>query len=1387
MQSSVAENKEPLLLKSPSDIESLEDPAGLEVFSNSEIESLSPTPRVENFLKNTGLTINDLIEAHISVAALNQLFNLPLSRRILRWLVLEDSLLKVLLFPMLDERGINLKHPEAKTNFQKAFRLWCARRTWPRAAVVPFQSEKMLKRAYGVTGFFQGVEDWVSKIWSGILLSCLSYDIYFYYAFPEERYDTTLFNIFFTQAENTKSVVASLIQPTIWPELFVAPVVWGIYNAIYGICAAKTLDVTQIQYLQDTFKNYQPGRWRDVFSWFLPCNTLGNAIAAVSQSLLWDNRLAFEDRKKLFKALQQFTRRSHYLSQIEGLSALGALAYGVSSKDFERLRRFQITSENIAQLLVTKTQAFEELSYIAKLGYSKQSILRYIVSNYMLWTLGQSHSKILPWFFLIFKAFKLYARLKLYYLIYEGLHLMIDRHMQRMRCEEQGMLWMYLDRVANYVCSMCGDLNVFYGNIFTIENCLEDFLSRHQEADQIKKLFNRVNSRDNVTSINLSLQDLSDENELLLNLLPILVERIPQIQKLDLSGFVSKIGPKGMQVMARYLPQLRFLRELDLKTQGLKDNEILGVLPRTTVQYLHLEENNIGPVGISALAGGLKNSSLIELNLLLNSIGSEGLTALAMSLPNSKLQKLQLEFNEIDDEGMQALSIGLSYSNVRSLDLGFNNIGANGMQMLAEKLPYSKLQELFLVANPIRDEGAQALAAAIPNSNLRILSLSGNGISANGTAALASSLSNSNIQVLVLADAEFDSKTGQVLAAALLNSTVQELYLETNAINDEVLIELSKGISNSNIKILHLGNNIIGSAGLKEFALSLPMSKVKELDLSENYIGDEGVTALASALSNSQIEELRLFKNNIGDEGASALGIALGYSRVHTLFLGNNRINADGAIGLAAGLSKSNLTSLYLQHNNISNQGAAALAIGLSNSKIQLLSLLNNTINAEGAEALAKVFSDANLKLINLDLSKNTIGDNGLKAIAMKLPFSNIQSLSLGKNLIGNEGVATLALALPSSKVKNLYLYDNEISDEGAEAIAQVLITSINTRALLEDTLNPNLKRVLAQAEPNTNLNSLNLQINKINTTGAVALCRVVPQTKISIKNLLLADNPGIDSNIVDLSTCATSAAASRSIPWPYNVMGQAYRYAIEQFSSSNAIKPPPSSFQFPTTSVNDKLIAANWVLHYGRKVVNFIAERSPFTLPWNRAQTLTDEKEKQLLLQQKRLSQFEALVVTQKESRAGKNPLLQDKFNYLDIQMTSIKQTIETALHTKKITQNEESNIERQLERMEKTIHELSKANKQLKQTNVKIRREISRAKLKNENIVVVTKYTPVNNTCTQQVLSLQTQEGQSRFSALQQFWSRDNSNSGLRKMITTNHSAETVSKHQPGLLRSF
>lgn len=155
-------------------------------------------------------------------------------------------------------------------------------------------------------------------------------------------------------------------------------------------------------------------------------------------------------------------------------------------------------------------------------------------------------------------------------------------------------------------------------------------------------------------------------------------------------------------------------------------------------------------------------------------------------------------------------------------------------------------------------------------------------------------------------------------------------------------------------------------------------------------------------------------------------------------------------------LTNSYLKSLDVSNNSIGDEGAKVLA---QNTTLTELNAFSNFIHAEGAQALAQ-----NKKLIELVLSWNPIGDDGAKAFALN---ETLASLYVSYTSITDEGAKALA---KNRTLYSLGLSDNSIGPKGASALSD-----------------------------NETLTYLNLESNPIRDEGAAAFLRNHTLTSLKI------------------------------------------------------------------------------------------------------------------------------------------------------------------------------------------------------------------------------------------------------------------------------------------------
>ena len=164
----------------------------------------------------------------------------------------------------------------------------------------------------------------------------------------------------------------------------------------------------------------------------------------------------------------------------------------------------------------------------------------------------------------------------------------------------------------------------------------------------------------------------------------------------------------------------------------------------------------------------------------------------------------------------------------------------------------------------------------------------------------------------------------------------------------------------------------------------------------------------------------------------------------------HNRVGANNARFLSAVLPKAKLRGLDLSFTNLGNDPSArdATVIGdgvemLSNLPSSLTDLFLGyaAVGSAGAKAIASAMEDGQLpSLKTLFLRENNIDVMGAIALAKALEGAALTSLDLSCNSIGNDGAKAFASALPSSELEELNLADQSSTVQRSATATGVVV-----------------------------------------------------------------------------------------------------------------------------------------------------------------------------------------------------------------------------------------------------------------------------------------------------------------------------------------------------------
>ena len=145
-------------------------------------------------------------------------------------------------------------------------------------------------------------------------------------------------------------------------------------------------------------------------------------------------------------------------------------------------------------------------------------------------------------------------------------------------------------------------------------------------------------------------------------------------------------------------------------------------------------------------------------------------------------------------------------------------------------------------------------------------------------------------------------------------------------------------------------------------------------------------------------------------------------------------------------------------------------------------------------------------QLVKLVLSENQVGDDGMEAIAAKLP-SSLEILDISHNKIGDFGASHLANALARlPELRQLYISANGFGEPGLADIASQLplCPNLSTLRAAKLGLGDGLKALSMVLSRCPNLQNLSLKENQMGNAAASVLASTLTPF---IEELLLDDN----------------------------------------------------------------------------------------------------------------------------------------------------------------------------------------------------------------------------------------------------------------------------------------
>lgn len=418
----------------------------------------------------------------------------------------------------------------------------------------------------------------------------------------------------------------------------------------------------------------------------------------------------------------------------------------------------------------------------------------------------------------------------------------------------------------------------------------------------------------------------------------------------------------------------------------------------------------------------------------LKSYGTEGRNAILAELMdalriNSTVKKVNVVLRFLDTLSMQEKqelfrAIG-SLPKLEALRVGSSGLSGIALQLISTALAHAKhLKSLNLQSIHFRASMQHATEKATNTNDPEFVEFCD---------ILRTQLKE--LKIFILEDVEETFDLDVLVENLTAISSLEEISIKSYKFADSCrlnktsleLLSASATLKSISLKRLHL------HALLPTFIVSLEDNRVLErLNLEGNQMGRDCGRAFAYLLQfNATLRELYLGCNLLPDEtGREIANAVTGNSCVRILSLHTNFLEVTTATTFSNILERRqcHLESLDLSQNSIGDEGGTSLALALHhNTSLKALMLAETKLTKQSCDFFATALA-CNKSLERLNLADNNIGNQGCAGLAEVLKInSSLKSLNLYGTKIGSVGIMAMSRAMEKNvSVVQLNLSGNE-------------------------------------------------------------------------------------------------------------------------------------------------------------------------------------------------------------------------------------------------------------------------------------------------------------------------------------------------------------------------
>ena len=567
-----------------------------------------------------------------------------------------------------------------------------------------------------------------------------------------------------------------------------------------------------------------------------------------------------------------------------------------------------------------------------------------------------------------------------------------------------------------------------------IETKLETlFLGKKISEEELISLFTLIpDSLSPIKTLKVT-RDLSENSYLVFHQFAVLLKETTMIEEFEID--CNKILKPQRDEVLKALNRNRSLKRIDFEKWRFELREVKEIVRKNTNYERLTFESVTAEQDVGFLAQEIRKKNSLKCLEIKNFLDYDR-SSLIMGMKMNYVPKQITLSGKLMKKYVNKEELLLDLDQKRDVTvilLETKEVKDSEVRNLVPQLKELDLKSLLIVESQVREQGSKqfrTLFNSIPQDAMLLL------------------LTQSYVYCKHIPfDEQFVTEISEFLSKQ--KSKIRNVELLENRIEEADMINLLHTFSLTQFENLeNLTLNNMWSSGnpcnldiAKEIShLIVKCRSLHTLDLKSNALQDVIVSNLLSNIKNEKLEKLNLSENQMTDDAAKDLASFVDNNlNLKEICLENNKIGPICAQVIGEALFKNfKLNKINLSHNTLGNDGANSIAAGLTQSTTMEYAILAD-IQLEGFDPRAETFLTESKSLRELNLSGNRLTNQICDILEIAFEHNKkLENIDLSGNKISNFWQIIFGLT-KNSNLKIVNLSKNEFERDGFFAFIEFL------------------------------------------------------------------------------------------------------------------------------------------------------------------------------------------------------------------------------------------------------------------------------------------------------------------------------------------------------------